>query len=190
MKYLDLQTQLSQNIFTIGDVAKVFPTEPETSLKTQLARFAQKGLIKSIKRGIYTYDLTKIDELELAEILYQPSYISLETALHHYGMIPDIPQTTTSVTPVITKTIDTPVGAYTYAKIAQDLFFGYKSVKSPQSHGYFPLAEQEKALLDFFYIRKITRVDELRLDTSSLDRDRYKIYAQYFPNWVQSIQIS
>lgn len=189
MRYLDLQTQLGQNVFTIGDVAKVFPTESEISLKTQLSRFAQKGLITSLKRGIYTYDPTKIDERELAPILYQPSYISLETALHHYGMIPDIPQTTTSVTPVITKTIQTTIGAYTYAKIAQDLFFGHKAVKSSQSPGYYQLAEQEKALLDFFYIRKITNLDELRLDIASIDRERYKTYAQYFPGWVQSIQI-
>lgn len=53
MKYLDLQTKISANIFTFSDVLKAFHSEDEQSIKVQLSRFTQKGLIVSLRKGIY-----------------------------------------------------------------------------------------------------------------------------------------
>lgn len=185
MKYLELLAKIKTNIFTFSDLVKYFDGEVDSALKTQLHRFIKKKLLFQIKRGLYCFDPKKIDQFELASFLYQPSYVSLESALNYYGMIPDIPQTVTCVTPVTTKKIQTPFGHYYYAKIKQNLFFGYQSVNSKT--GYFQIAKKEKALLDFIYIRKIRSLKEMRLNLKEIDKKVLDRYIKNYPNRITGI---
>lgn len=189
MKYLELQKNLKTNVFTYLDVVKLFPQESPQLIKTQLARFSRKGLISRIKRGLFCFKEGQLDELELAYFLYQPSYISLETALNYYGIIPDIPRSVTSVCLTTTKKITNQFGCFYYAKIKPALFFGYLKVKSLVSENFFNLARKEKALLDFFYLRKIEKTADLRLDLKDFDIVRYRDYSKVFPRWVQKIEL-
>ena len=189
MKYLELRKRVKGNVFTFFDVTKFFSAENRQTIKVQLARFVKKGLIKKIKRGLYCFDPKLLDELELASCLYQPSYISLETSLNYYGIIPDIPQGVTSVTITTTKKISNEFGNFYYAKIKPLLFFGYLKVKSPTSEAFFNLARKEKALLDYFYVRKIKKIDDLRLNLKDLNLIRYQEYVKFFPKWVQKIKL-
>ena len=52
------------------------------------------------------------------------------------------------------------------------------------------IADRQKALLDFFYIRKIRSLEDLRLDLGGFDFDIYRKYAKFFPDWVQRIKIN
>lgn len=189
MIYHDLKTTILSPIFTLSDVEKYFPHERSHAIKVQLSRFVQKGYITRIKRGIYCFDPTHIDELGLSTILYAPSYISLETALHYYGIIPDVPQVVTSVSSSTTKHIQTQWGAYHYTKIKQSLFFGYEYISSPFSRTKTHMALPGKALLDYLYIRHITSTADLRLELAKFDSARYINYKQYYPQWIQRIQI-
>lgn len=190
MTYLELQVKIKQNLFTLADVEKYFPQELAQTLRMQLTRFAKRKLIKQIKRGMYVFDSGKIDELELANLLYQPSYISLESALNYYGLIPDVPQAITSVNPTTSKKIVNDFGSFYYAKIKKELFFGFTQVVSPRSERLIRLAQKEKALLDYFYLRKLKQVEDLRLNLQTLDRRRYQQYVVSFPNWVQKIKLN
>lgn len=187
MKYLELKREIRGNIFTFLDVVKHFPHENSQTVRVQLARFVQKGLATRIKRGLYCFDEKKIDELDLAGRLYQPSYISLEAALNFYGIIPDIPQTVTSVTLTTTKRIQNQFGTFSYTKIKPQLYFGFAKVKSATTGAFFNLAKKEKALLDYFYLRKIKSTKDLRLNLKDLDKDSYQQYASSYPDWVQKI---
>ena len=180
MKYLELLGKIKTNVFTFSDLGKYFSGEDDGSIKTQLHRFIKKKFVFQIKRGVYCFDPNRIDQFELASYLYQPSYISLESALNYYGMIPDIPQTVTSISPVTTKKIRTQFGNYFYTKIKQDLFFGYESVASSTSANNYQNAKKEKALLDYIYIRKIKSLSGLRLDLGKIDK---KILARYIKNY-------
>lgn len=183
MRYLDLQRRLAGNVFSILDVVKLFPNESSAAVRTQLYRFAKKGLIFPLKRGLYCFDKNKIDELELAGQLYSPSYVSLETALNYYGVIPDIPISVSSVTPVTTKTIKISIGNFYYQKIDRKLFFGFSQTP-------FAIAYKEKALLDYFYLRRIKNVShQMRLRTSDWDWERYHGYAAHYPSWVRRMQL-
>ena len=185
MKYLELQSKIKTNVFTFSDLVKYFEGEDDGSLKTQLHRFIKKKLVYQIKRGIYCFDPKTIDQFELASYLYHPSYISLESALHYYGMIPDIPQMVTCVTPVTTKKIRSQFGRYYYSKIKQDLFFGYQSVASSKTH--YQIAKKEKALLDFIYIRKIKSLDELRLNLKEINKKILGRYIKSYPGRVAGV---
>ncbi len=92
MKYLELQKEIDQNLFTILDVEKKFCSEKKNSLRVQLSRFIQRGWLIQLKRGLYCFSPDKLEEFVLANQLYRPSYISLETALNYYGIIPDVSQ--------------------------------------------------------------------------------------------------
>jgi predicted transcriptional regulator of viral defense system len=189
MKFLELQKKLKLNLFTLVDVLKLFPDEKDSLIKIQLSRFSKKKLISKIKRGLYCFDLTRIDELELANKLYQPSYITLETALNYYGLIPDIPQMVTSVNLITTKKIINQLGVFQYTKIRSSLFFGFTKIKSPQSQSYINLALKEKTLLDYFYLRKINNIDQLRLDLGRINLSLFKKFAKSYPLWVRKIII-
>jgi predicted transcriptional regulator of viral defense system len=183
MAYLQLLDRFEDRIFTILDIQKVFWAEKESLIRIQLFRFAKRGLLTSLKRGLYCLPKTKIDELELAGRLYQPSYLSLETALNYYGIIPDIPLGVTSVTPVTTKKISNQFGHFHYQKIKSELFWGYTFVPNYQ------IAFAEKALLDYFYIRRKTSTTDLRLDLARINRKVYNKFAKEFPDWVRKIKL-
>ncbi len=187
MKFINLQQTIKTNLFSIADIIKYFPKTKINSLKIQLARFVKKNLIYRVKRGLYCFDLKKLDELELANILYQPSYISCETALNYYGLIPDYPQGITSVTTTTSKKISTFLGNYHYFKIKPNLFFGFETIKT--DNGYLKIAKKEKALLDFFYLRKITNIQDLRLNLKNINMNLYQKYLKSYPRWLKKIKI-
>ena len=185
MKYLELRRKISDNIFSIADVGKYFSDESESLLRLQLSRFVKKGLIFRIKKGLYCFNKEDIDELVLAFYLYQPSYISLQTALFYYGVIIDIPQTVTSITTIRPKFFKTPFGNYQYYKVKTDLFFGYQQIKIKES--YINMATLEKALLDYFYIYKIKSVKDLRLNLEKVDKRRYQRYLKSYPDYLTGL---
>ncbi len=189
MKYLELRKEIDQNLFTILDVEKKFYSEKKDSLRVQLSRFIQKGRLVQLKRGLYCFNPVKLDEFVLANQLYQPSYISLETALNYYGIIPDISQRLTSVSPTTTKKIGNQFGIFHYAKIKSVLFWGYTKKRLDDKESFFLIAQKEKALLDFFYLRKIKKVKDLRLALADFDFNRYQRYVKNFPAWVQTIKL-
>lgn len=190
MKYLALREKLNFNLFSIIDVAKNFPKQSSQLIRTQLSRFVKKGLLTKIKREWYCFNPQQIDELVLANILYQPSYISLESALNYYGLIPDVAQSITSITLTTTKKITNNFGSFYYTKITKPLFYGFSKIKSSQSERFFNMAFKEKALLDYFYIRKIKKTVDLRIDFSLIDLGIYKKMALNFPLWVQKINLN
>jgi len=190
MKFLALQKQVNFNLFTLADIVKFFPEESDHLIRVQLSRFSQRGLIFQIKRGIYCFDQDKVSELELASILYQPSYLSLETALNYYGLIPDIPLTVTSITPITTKSIKTALGSFSYTKIAKSLFFGFEKVRDIESERFFNLALLEKALLDYIYLRKFNSFSSLRLDLKLVNQRLYQKLSYYYPKWVGKVGLN
>lgn len=188
MKYLELREKIKRNIFNHVDVLKLFPQENPQMTKIQLYRFVKKGLLTKIKRGLYCFKPENVDEFELANWLYQPSYISLESALNYYGIIPDIPQGVTSVCVTTTKKVSNQFGSFYYLKIKSSLFYGFFKVKSATGFS-FNLAKKEKALLDYLYLRKIRSTYGLRLNIKELDRLCYQKYSKDFPSWIQKVKL-
>jgi len=183
--YLKLRQKIPHNLFSINDVGKLFPMESGHSIRVGLKRLATRELVLPIKRGLYAFSKDKIDEVALSSFLYQPSYVSLESALWYYGLIPDIPQSITAVTPVTTKKFLTPAGIYYYHKISRSLYFGYKQVQN--SDAIFNLALPEKALLDFLYLRHVASLSSLRLQKQKLERLQLLRFVKNYPTRVKQI---
>lgn len=144
-------------VFSIAEIEKYFPGfERENLLNWQ-----KKGDLLRIRNGWYSISGT-IKTVEhayfVANKIYSPSYISLESALAHFGWIPEAVFTFTSVTTLKTNVFDTPKGRYRYATVKPSLFFGYQ-ILSLDGHG-IKMAEPEKALLDFLYFHPKAREEE------------------------------
>lgn len=136
---------------------------PRTKL-TQL--FKERALIR-IKKGLYVFGSLfsrHSYSLEtLANIMYGPSYVSLEWALQTYGMIPERVEEITSVTIKRTQTFTTPIGRFSYAYrplLAYPMGIIRQQVSEFQS---YLIATREKALVDLLIVRRgrVTKMSEL-----------------------------
>lgn len=162
-------------LFKLEDIFKWFPKAKRKTTLNQLNFWIKRKYLEEIKRGIYKISDYEIKEpFILANFIYSPSYISLETALNYYSIIPDIPFVTTSVTLNKTKTFKIKnYGSFSYSKVKPALFFGFKTILTEKKYSY-NIALPEKALFDYLYLKgkgiKSGKgfIEELRL---SLTRD-------------------
>jgi predicted transcriptional regulator of viral defense system len=169
MKYLEFQREFKRAlIIDIREVKNIF----SRFSSRRFYEWQKRGLIKKIANNFYIFSDVVLNENHLkfiANKLYSPSYISLETALSYYNLIPEMVYQIKSVTPMKTKKLNTSIGSFTYQKIKRELFWGYILVKINNCN--FLMAEPEKAFLDFFYFRKDIKSEkdfyELRINTDS-----------------------
>lgn len=174
-------------LFTLSDVKVLCHRLNPDYLRLKLARWKKKGYIKSPKRGLYILEGAKPDEFEIASKLVNPSYISLETALSHYSIIPDISAEVSSITTKNTRVFRTKSTTFRFFHVKPDLFSDFRHLRDD-----IFIATPEKAILDFFYFRKpgldhpfFERVnpEKLRL----LHWKAMEKMAKRFPAWTQKI---
>lgn len=187
MRLREFRQAMKMPIFHTYQVERLFGNESKNLINTQLSRMAKRGDLVRLKRGVYRLAEAEVDELVLASWLYKPSYISLESVLQMMGVIPEVVGKVTSVTTVTSKEIKTGEGVFLYSKIAKELFFGYKKIRDEKSGLYYNLAETEKALLDWIYIRKIKGLEGERVDMSEMNKKKLRSYVKIYPKWVRKI---
>ncbi|MCX7881501.1 MAG: hypothetical protein N2482_03280 [Patescibacteria group bacterium] len=187
LNFIQFKETIKKNIFTFNDVLKHFSDKKDIFLRQKIFRYEKKSLIFKIKKGLYCFDKNKVNPIFLANILYQPSYISFQSALFYYGIIIDIPHSYTSATTTTTKKITNIFGTFIYYKIKTDLFFGFDQIEIDGV--IIKIAHPEKALLDFFYINKIKDIADLRLDLKKINIERYNQYKKNYPLSIQKIKI-
>ncbi|OGI06667.1 MAG: hypothetical protein A3I68_06280 [Candidatus Melainabacteria bacterium RIFCSPLOWO2_02_FULL_35_15] len=170
MRFLELKKQLKDMvIFSIKDVEKI----DKSVHPPRLVEWQDKNYIKKIIRGYYILSDININEsvlFAIANKIYKPSYISFEMALSYYRLIPESIYGITSATTRHTYKFNTDLAPFIYRKIKCELMFGYILVE--RNNQVYKIAEIEKALIDFFYIKpsikKMEDFEELRLDRYSL----------------------
>lgn len=178
MSFEELRKKLiDYPIFSFVDIFKWFPDENPNTLKLQLSQWQKKGYLRKLKKGLYFLSETKIeDPFFIANRIYSPSYISLETALNCYGIIPDVPQMITCVTPLTTAKFKTPFGVFYFHHLKSDYFFGFKIIGSKDKKYSYSIALPEKALLDFIYFN-LPRFSKLK----SFEEERFEFEKDF--NW-------
>jgi predicted transcriptional regulator of viral defense system len=153
MNYLLFKKALEQfPVFSSKDIKKQFSDFDNR----RLVEWQRKGYIIKLRRGFYCFEETQKGEsfrYFSANKIYSPSYISLESALSYYNLIPEGVFTTTSLTTRNTTSFSTPVGSFSYRNVKAQLFFGYRLLNI-QGHT-IKMADPEKSILDYLYLNKI-----------------------------------
>ena len=150
-------------MFTPREFYDVFGIPPKTG-SVFISRNLKSGLFLKLRNNYYMLQDSHLPLYAIANRLYRPSYISLESALSHYGMIPEVVYQVTSVTPKPTREFKTPKSVFSYQRIKKSVFSGYSPV--PLEGHIVLLAEPEKALADYLYfadLQKTSLNDRLNL---------------------------
>lgn len=151
------------------------------SPRDKLSRMFEDGSVVRVKQGLYLPGWRRgtempVDPVVLSGLVYGPSYVSLESALAHYGLIPERVSAITCVTSKRAKFFETPVGHFRYHPVHERVFPIGVTLQAARGGSYF-LAEPEKALCDrlalirgLSAIKEVHRVleDDLRLDMDAV----------------------
>ena len=161
MKYFDIKQKLGGlKVFSIEDLYVVDPafrleTHYEWEKKTWVTKLRSKKYIFA------DYKPTNYDLYLIANKLYDPSYVSLELALNHYGVIPEAVMRVTSVTTNKTLSVETKIGIFDYKSLDSRLFFGYQIITNDET--IYKIASLEKAIVDYLYLNpRLTEVNDIQ----------------------------
>lgn len=128
------------------------------------------GLIEPVKKGLYiagrSLGAERPESALLANHILGPSYLSMESALAHYGLIPEKVFTVTSMTTKASRKFQTNIGLYSYTNLPLPYYaFGLATVSLSKDQQAI-MAIPEKALCD-----KIATTAGITLRSQSAARD-------------------
>lgn len=119
--------------------------------RDKITKLLASGVILHIKKGLYCFGeaLCKepIRRESVANLIYGPSYVSLDYALSYHGLIPERVETVTSVTTGRTRNFDTPLGHFSYRTL-QEPRYAIGVLLEPSGKTNYLIATPEKALID------------------------------------------
>lgn len=154
------------------------------SPRNKIANLEQAGKIIRLKRGMYVVSPELSKQLLSVELIanhiYGPSYVSMESALRYYGLIPEQVYMIRSMTTNRSKDFDNSIGNFEYITV-NDAYYSIGIKQQTVENKYtFLIATPEKALCDMITATPQLRIqseralgtylkEDLRLDMSGLD---------------------
>lgn len=185
MNFQKFSSELKKlRIFNLQDIFLIFPEFNTINLSS----WQKKGYIKKIRNGWYIFSDIKIQGLDyylIANRIYKPSYISLELAFNHYGIIPEGVLQFISVSTNKTQKFSTQFGVFKYKHIKPEINWGYKLIEFESQQ--IKIAEPEKALLDFLYLRpSMNNFDNFEAMRFDIERILEIIDLNKFENYTKS----
>lgn len=150
----------------------------DNSRFSKTKRSVDNGALVRIRRGLYChgevgFSQQRVHPYALADRIYGPSIVSLESALSYHGLIPESVQVVTSVTPRRCNFFRTPLGDYSYMTVPAQNFMT-SAERIVEGNAVFFMATPWRALADYVYCYKKDwqsmdpLVESLRIDTEDL----------------------
>jgi len=156
-----------------------------------------EGVIEAVKKGLYiagpNIRSSRPESALLANHIYGPSYVSLDTALANFNLIPERVYEITSMTVKASKAFSTPAGEFTYTHLPLPYYaFGLLSVRLSADQRAI-IASPEKALCDKIVstsgvlLRSTSQAsayltENLRIDEGSLKNLDLKMITSWLPD--------
>lgn len=161
----------------------------------KISELIKQEILIPVKRGIYVagpkLNTQTPEPFLLANHISGPSYVSNESALSHWGLIPERVYEITSTTIQISKTYKTPLGRFVYIHAPLPYYsFGIRQVKLTNRQMVL-IASAEKALCDKIIntsgllLRSSKQTIEYLLDDLRIDEQALKdLDIKEITNWI------
>jgi hypothetical protein len=124
-------------------------------VRRQLSRWVRSGRLLQLRRGLYAlaapYRKAKPHPFLVANRLVRGSYVSLQSALAHHGLIPEYVPVTTSVTTGRPQRRENRFGSFEYHHVRTELLTGYRLEKLGDGQQAL-VATPAKALADLVHL--------------------------------------
>jgi predicted transcriptional regulator of viral defense system len=132
-------------VFNIAEIATFFPEK--AAPRKYCERLVKAGVLIRLKKGFYAF--SEVDALVVANYLAPCSYVSYETALSYYGMIPEFTPLVMSVSSVSRhRVFSTTIGSYEYFHQSSELYAAGMDRVMLSEQLPLLIATPEKALCD------------------------------------------
>jgi len=154
----------------------------------KISELIKSGKLIPLKKGLYIpglkTDLTGPETFLIANHLWGPSYVSLESAMSYWGLIPERAYEIKSITMKLSKKFKTPKGRFSYRFMPSPYYsFGIRSIEL--SPGQVALvALPEKALCD-----KIITTTGLVLRSPVQTRSFLMDDLRIDPEWLRKLNL-
>lgn len=178
IEVLNKLKSIDMAVFSPREFQDIFAVSKNTA-SVFLSNNINSKLFIKLRNGFYMLKDTSPSLYVVANRLYRPSYISLESALSFYGIIPETVYGITSVSTKATREFLSEIGAFSYQKIKKEVFTGYE-LKDIKGEKVF-IAEAEKALADYLYfvdLKLISLNDRLYL--KKINKKKLIEYTSFF----------
>lgn len=142
-------------LFNLNDVRKIDPGFH----RQQLTYWINQGFIIPLAGGYYRHFKTQVTEpflFMLANKIYEPSYVSLESALAYYQVIPETVFGVTSISSRKTTLFESKFGNFQYHSIRPAYLFGYEIIET-NSKLKFKISTLIKTIIDYLYLHSEIR---------------------------------
>jgi len=172
-----LRGEIKRDMFSQNDLKALFYPMTNAALHNGVSRSLKSKNLVKLKRGLYLFSKElrqgSVSKFLIANKMYEPSYVSFESALSYHGLIPEAVYTTTSAcVQRKSKNFKNDLGDFSYDYVpCLDFFLG---VYHEMEKGGVLIANPLRALFDLIYLRKkrydsIEEVEEdLRVETFNL----------------------
>lgn len=157
-------------------------------IRRQLSRWTNAGRIIQLRRGVYSlappYRKVEPHPFTVANRMVPGSYVSCQSVLSYYSLIPEYTPSVVSVCSSRPRTWDTPLGTFIFRHVKRQYLFGY-GLRAVSDAQQAILAAPEKALLDLIYLTpggdSEGYIESLRLQNlDQLDKDTLERFAEGF----------
>ncbi|KKP46353.1 MAG: hypothetical protein UR39_C0011G0005 [Candidatus Woesebacteria bacterium GW2011_GWA1_33_30] len=157
------------DLFSSKTLIKLLEINNERTFYRIINDFIKNKILISIEKDKYCIAGKNINSFKIANFLYQPSYISLETALNYWGILSQFPFEVASITlkKSVTKKFDGKV--YVFSHISSK-YYGMFTKKDGML-----IALPEKALFDqiYFASKGIRLINFNEYDLKNINKRRF-----------------
>jgi hypothetical protein len=162
----------------------------------KISEMIKSGELVSLRRGLYVpgpeLDLPIPDSFVIANHLRGPSYISLESALSYWDLIPERVYEISSVTTKTSKSYHTQLGRFSFQHLTTPYYsFGIRSVRLTELQTAL-IASPEKAICDKIVLtsgvllRSVSQTMDFLLEDLRIDEEQLQVLdIEVIQSWIE-----
>lgn len=177
LKIIDFLRNEKLPLVNVGLLKNLTGLTNKQSLASFVDSLVKYGILEKAEKGKYLIRDNLGNDFLVANLLYKPSYVSLETALNLYGVLSQFPMEISSITTKRKRSKQIAGKLYVYYHIDPKFFWGFEKKEDAL------IALPEKALLDNIYLasKGIKEVTIEDLDLSLVKKELFVQFADKFP---------